>query len=142
MGLDGISPNQIRQLSEVNSAELNSILKPNNNLNTRVVDGLSKDQRVDPDKENKNHNFNNNSNNEANENENEQETEENEKFEDYKIDLSQTNKYDLKLNENSNTIVIVEKSTQKTVQVINADNLAIFVKNLVEGKGAIVNRKF
>ncbi len=139
MGLDGISPIQLRQLPEVNSAELNSILKPNENLNTRMVDGLSKEQKVDPDKENhKQDSAGSNSKNNTEEDKNEEE----EKFNESKIDLSQTNKYELKLNESSNSIVIAEKATNKVIQVINADTLAVFVKNLAEGKGAIVNRKF
>ncbi len=145
MGLDGISPIQLRQLNELNAAELNAIINPRQALNVRAVDGLSEGQKVDPDKE-KNHEHaqaQEEAGEENNENDTlEQDEKENEKFNSYKIDLSQTNKYELKVNENSNSIVIVEKSTQKTVQVISADNLAIFVKNLVEAKGAIVNRKF
>ncbi len=140
MGLDGISPIQLRQLPDANSAELNSILKSNGNLNTRMVDGLSKEQKVDPDKENHEQSFGDNDN--FNNDNQEEKHEEEKKFNENKIDLSQTNKYELKLNENSNSIVIMEKQTNKVVQVINANSLAIFVKNLVEGKGAIVNRKF
>ena len=145
MGLDGISPIQIRQFNEPNAAELNAVLNPKQNL-SRAVDGLSEGQKVDPDKERNNQQNNQEAdfNNEEDEEFNtaEQDEKENEKFNSYKLDLSQTNKYELKVNENSNSIVIVEKATQKTVQVINADNLAIFVRNLVEGKGALVNRKF
>ena len=145
MGLDGISPIQLRQLNELNAAELNAIINPRQALNVRAVDGLSEGQKVDPDKE-KNHEHaqaQEEAEEENNENDTlEQDEKENEKFNSYKIDLSQTNKYELKVNENSNSIVIVEKSTQKTVQVISADNVAIFVKTLVEAKGAIVNRKF
>ncbi len=145
MGLDGISPIQIRQFNEPNAAELNAVLNPKQSL-SRAVDGLSEGQKVDPDKERNNQQNNQESdfNNEEDEEFDtaEQDEKENEKFNSYKLNLSQTNKYELKVNENSNSIVIVEKATQRTVQVINADNLAIFVRNLVEGKGALVNRKF
>ena len=146
MGLDGISPIQIRQFNEPNAAELNAALNPNQSFGVRAIDGLSEGQKVDPDKErnkqqnNQNADFNNEEDEEYDTAE--QDEKENEKFNSYKLDLSQTNKYELKVNENSNSIVIVEKATQRTVQVINADNLAIFVRNLIEGKGALVNRKF
>ena len=144
MGLDGISSIQLRQLNELNAAELNAIINPHQSI-TRAIDGLSKGQKVDPDKEKKQEHAAEQEEFEDENNETdtlEQDERENEKFNSYKIDLSQTNKYELKVNENSDSIVIVEKSTQKTVQVISADNLSVFVKNLIEAKGAIVNRKF
>ena len=140
MGLDGISINQLRNFNEITP---NTVVNTNQN-NTRIVDGLSKGQKVDPDEE-KNKENSNQEFFEENENDNDtaqSDEKENEKFNSYKIDLSQANKYELKVNENSNSIVIVEVATQKIVQVINADNLAVFVKNLVEAKGGIVNRTF
>jgi hypothetical protein len=48
----------------------------------------------------------------------------------------------LKLDENSNTILIVEKATSKVVQKINADELSSYVGFLSNSQGSIINRKF
>ena len=144
MGLDGISPNQLRAVTEMNSAKLNSILKPDNNINSKAVDGLSNGQKVNPDDEKekeKGHEHSDNKQRQNDENDTDKKQQEAE-FNSYKIDLTQANKYELKVNEKADTIVITEKNTQKTVQVITADKLAVFVENLAGANGSIVNKEF
>jgi len=139
MGLDGISINQLRVTPENNSAELNSTARFSLNTEHKVVDGLAQGQRVDPDKEKEQEqdaqlaqHF------EASEEENEEEIQENV----IKYDLAESNKYILKVNEESNSILIVEKATSQVVQSINADELSQYVGYLSNSQGSIVNRKF
>ena len=146
MGLDGISINQLRVTPEHNSSELNNITRFNLGNNHKVVDSLSNGQKIDPDKEN------NQDNQElAEQYTGEEEREDETPEEIIKYDLSENNKYMLKLDEkllqylenpNSNTILIVEKATSKVVQKINADELSSYVGFLSNSQGSIINRKF
>ena len=141
MGLDGISVNQLRITPEHNSSELNKVPKFSLD-NSRPVDGLSQGQKVDPDKErekekrelNKQYNSSD-----------EPLDEENEALIDtpvVKYDLSQSEKYTLKVDDATNEIIIIDKATTEIVQRVSADNLSHFVNYLSNSQGSIVNRKF
>ena len=141
MGLDGISINQLRITPENNSAELNNPVRFNVGSEHKIVDGLSNSQKVDPDKE-KDHDDpelarhydsdNDDSNDESDANDEEI----------VKYNLSDSGNYILKLDENSNNILIIEKSTSVVVQKIDADELSKYVGFLSNSQGSIVNRKF
>ena len=141
MGLDGISINQLRITPENNSAELNNPVRFNIGSEHKIVDGLSNSQKVDPDKE-KDHDDpelarhydsdNDDSNDESDTNDEEI----------VKYNLSDSGNYILKLDENSNNILIIEKSTSVVVQKIDADELSKYVGFLSNSQGSIVNRKF
>ena len=94
MGLDGISVNQIRITSENNSSETNKIKE-----NSKVIDGLSKGKKIDPDEKKENQNKKLNKENKKTQDEEEkEEQEENINFENLitnKHDLSDTKKYSL-----------------------------------------------
>ena len=139
MGLDGISINQLRT-PENNSAELNSKVRFASNQEHKTVDGLSQGQKIDPDQEN-----------EKNDTEllkqfaqssEEDNTEEEIQEEVIKYDLSDSSKYTLKVDNEINRIYIVEKSSQKIVQQIDADELSHYVSFLSNSQVSIVNRKF
>ena len=141
MGLDGISINQLRITPENNSAELNNPVRFNVGSEYKIVDGLSNSQKIDPDKE-KDHDDpelarhydsdNDDSNDESDTNDEEI----------VKYNLSDSGNYILKLDENSNNILIIEKSTSVVVQKIDADELSKYVGFLSNSQGSIVNRKF
>ncbi|MBQ4647208.1 MAG: hypothetical protein IJB79_07655 [Candidatus Gastranaerophilales bacterium] len=138
MGLDGISVNQLRITPEHNSAELNNVAKFSLENNHKVVDGLANGQKIDPDKEKEHENP------ELAEQfvDLEEETQEEIEEEIIKYDLSDSNKYLLKLEEESNNILIIEKSSSKVVQRINADELSSYVGFLSNSQGSMINRKF
>jgi hypothetical protein len=137
MGLDGISINQLRITREDSSSEMNRVIK-NANSEHKIVDGLADSQKVDPDKENEKQNsefeLSEGDKDDIPENEIQQEI--------IKYDLSDNSKYLLKLDEDSNNILIIEKSSQKIVQSINADELSGFVGYLSNSQGSMINRKF
>ena len=132
MGLDGISVNQLnfQQQNIVNNSS-----SQNEKTDVKPLDALSDGQKVDPDKYNK-QNFNQNSDSKENQDEKiEQEPV-------IKYDLSDTKKYTLKLDENNNSILIMEKDTNNVVQVINVEELSKMVNFLSSPTGAIVNKKY
>ena len=143
MGLDGISINQLRVTPESNSSELNNQARFSLNNDTRIVDGLSEGQRVDPDKERERNNqtlkkhYTSLGENAEEENE---ETIIDETVEKY--DLSQADKYILKLDETEDNILIIEKATKKIIQKIDAKELSKFVNYLSGPTGSIINRKY
>jgi len=139
MGLDGISINQLRVTPENNSSELNAQARFGLNENARIVDGLSEGQKVDPDKEHEKEQANLNKKFTSSEQEQEDEISE-EPVEKY--DLSHSDKYVLKLDEVENTILIVEKTTKKIIQRIDAEELSQFVNYMSGPTGSIINRKF
>lgn len=139
MGLDGISINQLRITPENNSAELNSTTKFSLDMSHKVIDGLSQGQKVDPDQKNEhekpqlNEQFSSSA---------DEEIEEEEIEEVIKYDLSKSDKYCLKVEEETNSILIIEKSSKSIVQKINAEKLSAFVNYLSNSNGSIINRKF
>ena len=138
MGLDGISVNQLRITPEHNSAELNNVAKFSLENNHKVVDGLANGQKIDPDKEKEHENP------ELAEQfvDLDDETQEEIEEEIIKYDLSDSNKYLLKLDEESNNILIIEKASKNIVQAINADEMSSFVGCMLNSQGSMVNRKF
>ncbi len=137
MGLDGISINQLRITPELNSSELNSTVALPGEV--RTVDGLSNGQRVNPDKENEdNENFNQ-ADDEENEEENKEENETDEPV--TKFDLSDTNKFVIKLDEKTDRITISEKASGNIVQTIDAEELLKFVQYAPNSYGSIINKK-
>lgn len=143
MGLDGISINQLRITPENNSSELNNQVRFNLNSEIRAVDGLNQGQKVDPDQEkekNKEGYFFNSSNEENGENEQESDTIE--PVEVIKYDLSKSDKYMLKIDDDTENILIVEKDTKKTVQRISADELSTVVNYLSNAHGSIINKRY
>lgn len=137
MGLDGISLNQLRITPDYNSAELNNVNNFNTSNDVKIVDGLSEGQKVDPDKEKQREDssFAFDENSQEDQSQEEKETV-------VKYDLSQSDKYGLKINEDTNDILIVEKATNNIVEKINAKELSKLVYYLANSQGAIVNRKF
>lgn len=142
MGLDGISINQLRILPENNSAELNNPVNFSVQNAHKVVDGLANGQKIDPDKEHEHENPQLLEQFVKNDDEQEEENEEKIEYETIKYDLSDSSKYCLKIDDKTNKIMIMEKSSQNIVQVISADELTRFVGFLSNSQGSIVNRKF
>ena len=137
MGLDGISINQLRT-PENSSAEISRIARSSVNNEHKTVDGLSQGQKVDPDQgREKDQQLKQGL---ANNNQDEEEDEIQEEV--IKYDLSDNNKYFLKLDEESNNILIIEKSSKNVVQAINADEMSSFVGYMLNSQGSMVNRKF
>ena len=138
MGLDGISINQLRIVPENNSSELNNSVRFSTEGSHKIVDGLSSGQKVDPDGENKHENQELTEQYFSDENEDSNEVEE----EIIKLDLSKTDKYGLKIDNDTNTILIYEKSSNNVVQKIDARELSSYVGYLSSAQGSLVNRKF
>lgn len=138
MGLDGISINQLRVTPENNSAHLNETVRFNLNEEHKVVDGLSQGQKVDPDREQEKEEDAQLANDYSDKEENEEE----QQSDVIKYDLAESNKYILKVEEESNSILIIEKATSMVVQSINANELSNYVGYLSNSQGSIVNRKF
>ena len=146
MGLDGISVNQLRITPEHNSSELNKVPKFSLDI-SRAVDGLSEGQRVDPDKERDKEKRELNKQYNSSDDDSNQDDFQNDMIdvadeEITKYDLSQTDKYFLKVNDDTNEILIIDKASKIVVQTIDADSLSNFVNFLSFPQGSIVNRKF
>ena len=142
MGLDGISVNQLRITPEKNSAEAASIAKFSLSNEVKVVDGLSEGQKVDPDKQNdkeKQQLEQNFTSGDEDEDENFQEEIQEEVI---KYDLSRKDKYALQLDEENNTIVIIDKITKNVIQKIDPQELSLFVNYLSNSQGSMINRRF
>ena len=59
-----------------------------------------------------------------------------------KYDLSDSEKYMLKVDSSTNNILIVKKDTNEVLQVFSADILQHLMGNLMQGNGVLVNRKY
>lgn len=132
MGIEGISPNQLR-------------IEPQNVQNVqnaaqfeKKVDGLSQGKKINSDEE-KEKNLQQNNADDKDQNENNAQEEE---IEVINYDLSDTKKYQLKIDENSNNVLIIKKDTQEVIQVFSAKVLSNLTGFLNEGNGVLVNRKF
>ena len=142
MGLDGISINQLRVTPEHNSAQLNEAGNFGQIIQNKAVDGLSKGQIVDPDK--KNDHDQNTFDFDSENSENSAEGEDNDLSEIknvVKYDLSKSDKYILKIDDNTNSILIVDKTTKQILEQIDATQLTKFASYMSEFNGSIVNRK-
>ena len=140
MGLDGISINQLRT-PENNSAELNSKVKFSLNQEHKTVDGLSQGQKVDPDKDREKNDAKLAKQFSADEDIQEESQDETQE-EIIKYDLSYNSRYILKVNDESNSILIIEKQTNLVVSQIDADELSQYVSFLSNSQGSMINRKF
>lgn len=140
MGLDGISINQLRVTQEHNSSELNSLNRVNPNQTHKVIDGLNEGQKIDPDREREKDNQNFFDDFDTDEQNDDNKDEQPEVI--IKYDLSESSKYQLKLDELTNTVQIVEISTNNVVQRISAEQLSDYVGFLSNSQGSLVNRKF
>lgn len=138
MGLDGIS---INQLGITHDSSTTKITKTINNENQFKIDGLNKGQIVETKKENEHKNSNQNDFFDDNEDDNNanqpQKTDEGA----IKYDLSDNTKYYLKIEKDTNSIVIYDKKTKMPLQKISPDTLSEFVNYLSNSKGFKVNRK-
>ena len=145
MGLDGISVNQLRMGSELNSNELNNI---NPQTSPQFINGLSKGQRIDADdKNNQNH-----AQGEILEQEDENEDDKNDENDGInkktpakditKYDLSDTKKYALEIDDKTNTVSIKEKSSQTVIQTFDIQTLSSLTKYLKNYCGVLINRKY
>lgn len=145
MGLDGISVNQLRMGSELNSNELNNI---NPQTSPQFINGLSKGQRIDADdKNNQNH-----AQGEILEQEDENEDDKNDENDGInkktpakditKYDLSDTKKYALEIDDKTNTVSIKEKSSQTVIQTFDIQTLSNLTKYLKNYCGVLINRKY
>ena len=140
MGLDGISVNQLRSISENNSAELNTKINSNSNNEPKAINGLAEGQKVDPDKEkNKDRTNQNNSNEDTDDNTDIQDSDTEETI---KYDLSKSDKYSLEIDETTDEINIVEKSSKKIVQKISAEELSNMAVYLINSQGSIINKRY
>ena len=140
MGLDGISINQLRLTPENNSAELNNSALFSANTSHKVVDGLSVGQKVDPDKRREHEKAD--ASFDEDEHEEDESSSNEEVFDTIKYDLSNCDKYILKIDDKTNNILIIEKSSNAVLQKINAQELSAFVNFLSNSQGSIINRKF
>jgi len=129
MGIEGISPNQLRIEPQT------QINTQNNTQTEKRVDGLTQGTKIDPDKEKEK-----NPRQEGNEEENTDNSEE--EIEVINYDLSDTKKYQLKIDEKSNSVLIIKKDTREVIQVFSAKVLSNLTGFLNEGNGILVNRKY
>jgi len=136
MGLDGISVNQLRVTTENNSAEMNRIARNNAHHTKKIVDSVSSEQKINPDKDDEG-----NIQTYGRELEAEEEIQEELPQDIVKYDLSESDKYNLELENGIDDIIIIEKKTGKIVQRINAEKMASFISPLASSQGAMINRK-
>ncbi len=141
MGLDGISVNQLRISSELNSGELNKINQENF---PQVVDGLTQGQRINAD-EKKEKEENKKNTKRSNKDEDLKDNEQNDELSELnavKYDLSDNNKYILKLEEESGNILIIDKKTQQVIQKFNPEALSNLTKYLKNYTGVLINKRY
>ncbi len=143
MGLDGISVNQLRMGSELNSNELNNI---NPQTSPQFINGLSKGQRIDADdKNNQNHAQGEILEQEDEDDKNDENDGINKKTpakDITKYDLSDTKKYALEIDDKTNTVSIKEKSSQTVIQTFDIQTLSNLTKYLKNYCGVLINRKY
>jgi len=129
MGIEGISPNQLR-IEPQTQQSIQSAPQVE-----KKVGGLTQGKKINPDEENENkfaneQGFQNRDNNEEEQNEV------------INYDLTDTKKYQLKIDENTNNVLIIKKDTQEVIQVFSANVLSNLTGFLNEGNGILVNRKY
>ena len=139
MGLDGISVNQLRITPENTSREnaISADLQAKRNVGDRSVNSLDKKSAIDTDdKENTSFFGGASSSDEEENSEDEAETVEYEK-----IDLSNRELYEIKPDEDTNSLVIYNKQEGKIVQQITPGKLSTLVDNLKNPSGVFVNKR-
>ena len=142
MGLDGISVNQLRITPENTSREnaINSDFLVNRNSDSKSVNSLDKKSAIDTD-DKENTSFFVVYSSGATE-ENEEETDDNNpSVEIEKIDLSNKELYEIKVDEDTNSLTIYNKKEQKPVGEITPVELSSLVDNLKNPGGILVNKR-
>ena len=142
MGLDGISVNQLRVTPENTSKEnaINSDFLVNRNSGSRSVNSLDKKSAIDTDDKENTSFFGGDTSGETEEND-EDNVEENSSVEIEKIDLSNKELYEIKVDENTNSLTIYNKKEQKPVGEITPVELSSLVDNLKNPGGILVNKR-
>lgn len=140
MGLDGISVNQLRITPENTSKEnaINSDFKARLNEDSRSVNSLDKKSAIDTD-DKENTSFFGGDSSSSKEDETPQEETEIAEYE--KIDLTNKDLYEIKPDENRNSLVIYNKQQGVVVQEITPNKLSVFVDNLKNPAGILVNKR-
>ena len=140
MGLDGISVNQLRITPENTSREnaINADMLVNHNNGSRSVNSLDKKGAIDTDDKENTSFFGAGSSYDG---EDDTETEEKPQEEYEKIDLSDKELYEIRVDENTNSLTIYNKKECKTVQEITPDKLSTLVHNLRNPGGILVNKR-
>ena len=141
MGLDGISVNQLRITPENTSKEnaINSDFKARLGEGSRSVNSLDKKSAIDTDDKENTSFFGGDSSSSSEEDENAQEEKEIAEYE--KIDLTNKDIYEIKPDENRNSLVIYNKQQGVVVQEITPNKLSVFVDNLKNPAGILVNKR-
>ena len=141
MGLDGISVNQLRITPENTSKEnaINSDFKARLGEGSRGVNSLDKKSAIDTDDKENTSFFGGDSSSSSEEDENAQEEKEIAEYE--KIDLTNKDIYEIKPDENKNSLVIYNKQQGIVVQEITPNKLSVFVDNLKNPAGILVNKR-
>lgn len=140
MGLDGISVNQLRITPDNTSKEnaINADFKARMGESSRSVNSLDKKNAIDTDdKENTSFFGGESSSNEDEENP----EEETQNIEYEKIDLTNKDIYEIKPDENTNSLVIYNKQQGVVVQEITPNQLSILVDSLKNPSGILVNKR-
>ena len=142
MGLDGISVNHLRVTPENTSKEnaINSDFLVNRNSGSRSVNSLDKKSAIDTDDKENTSFFGGDTSGETEEND-EDNVEENSSVEIEKIDLSNKELYEIKVDENTNSLTIYNKKEQKPVGEITPVELSSLVDNLKNPGGILVNKR-
>ncbi len=140
MGLDGISVNQLRITPENTSKEnaINSDFKARLGEGSRSVNSLDKKSAIDTD-DKENTSFFGGDSSSSKEDETPQEETEIAEYE--KIDLTNKDLYEIKPDENRNSLVIYNKQQGVVVQEITPNKLSVFVDNLKNPAGILVNKR-
>ena len=140
MGLDGISVNQLRITPDNTSKEnaINADFKARMGESSRSVNSLDKKNAIDTDdKENTSFFGGESSSNEDEENF----EDETQNIEYEKIDLTNKDIYEIKPDENTNSLVIYNKQQGVVVQEITPNQLSILVDSLKNPSGILVNKR-
>lgn len=140
MGLDGISVNQLRITPDNTSKEnaINADFKARMGEGSRSVNSLDKKSAIDTD-DKENTSFFGGESSSNDEEENFEEETQNIEYE--KIDLTNKDIYEIKPDENTNSLVIYNKQQGVVVQEITPNQLSILVDSLKNPSGILVNKR-
>ena len=140
MGLDGISVNQLRITPDNTSKEnaINADFKARMGESSRSVNSLDKKNAIDTD-DKENTSFFGGESSSNDEEENLEEETQNIEYE--KIDLTNKDIYEIKPDENTNSLVIYNKQQGVVVQEITPNQLSILVDSLKNPSGILVNKR-
>ncbi len=140
MGLDGISVNQLRITQENTSKEntLNSQMLANIGSGSRSVNSLDKKGAIDTDDKENTSFFGGES---SSEEEEEQKENSEEKLDFPKIDLSNKDVYEIRIDENNSSLSIYNKQENKMIQEITPGGLSSLVDNLKNPGGILINKR-